>query len=86
MELIDIFGHSIQMHNNKPSSQMHMEHSPGKTTSWITNQTSMNLRKLKFISSIFSDHSAMRLDVNYKKKKKNCKKHKHMEKKQRVSK
>ena len=68
---------------------MHMEHSPGKTTSWITNQTSMNLIKLKFISSIFSDHSAMRLDADYKKerkKKKNCKKHKHMEIKQHVSK
>ena len=29
------------------------------------------------MSSIFSNHSAMRLDINYKKKK--CKKHKHME-------
>ena len=39
-------GHSIQM-KNTPSSQMHMEHSPGQTTSWVTNQTSVNLRKLK---------------------------------------
>ena len=29
------------------------------------------------MSSIFSNHSAMRLDINYKKK--NCKKHKDME-------
>ena len=35
------------------------------------------------ISSIFSNHNAMRLDINYKKKK-NCKKHKHMEIKQYV--
>ena len=34
-------GHSIQMQKNTPSSQLHMEHSPGQ------NQTSVNLRKLK---------------------------------------
>ena len=45
-------------------------------------------RKIEVISSIFSDHNSMRLDINYKKKerKKNCKKHKHMEIKQYVSK
>ena len=31
-------------------------------------------------SSIFSDHNAMRLEINYKKK--DCKKHKHVEAKQ----
>ena len=41
-------------------------------------------KKIKIISSIFSDHNAMRLDINYKKKK--CKKHKHMEIKQHISK
>ena len=40
--------------------------------------------KIEIISSIFSDHNAMRLDINYKKKK--CKKHKYMEIKQHVSK
>ena len=40
-------GHSIQMQKNTPSSQVHMKHSPGYTTSWVTNQTSVNLRKLK---------------------------------------
>ena len=46
-------GHSIQMNEkntfekNTPSSQMHMEDSPGQTTYWVTNQTSVNLRKLK---------------------------------------
>ena len=36
-------------------------------------------RKIEIISSIFSNHNAMRLDIDYKKKKKNCKKLKHME-------
>ena len=34
-------------------------------------------KKIEVVSGIFSDHNAMRLDINYKKK--NCKKHKHME-------
>ena len=38
-------GHSIQMQTT--TSQVHMEHSPGETTSWVTNQTSVNSRKLK---------------------------------------
>ena len=45
-----------------------------------------NLSKFKLIeimSGIFSDHNAMRLDINYKKK---TKKHKHMEIKQYISK
>ena len=42
-------------------------------------------KKIEIISSIFSDHNAIRLDINYKKKK-NCKKHKHIEIKQCVSK
>ena len=36
------------------------------------------LKKIKIISSILSDPNAMRIDINYKKKK-NCKKHKYME-------
>ena len=45
-----------------------------------------NLRKFKkteVVSRIFSDHKAMRLDINYKKN--NCKKQKHVEIKQHVS-
>ena len=43
-------------------------------------------KKNEIISSIFSNHNAMRLDINYKKKKtKNCKKHKHMGIKQHIS-
>ena len=41
-------------------------------------------KKIETISSTFSDHNAMKLDINYKKK--NCKKHKHMEITQHVSK
>ena len=43
-------------------------------------------KKIEIISSIFSEHNAIRLDINYKKRKKNCKKHKHMEIKQHISK
>ena len=39
-------------------------------------------KKIEIISSIFSDHNAMRLEINYKKKKKNSKKQKHVESKQ----
>ena len=35
--------------------------------------------KIEIISSIFSDHNIMRLDINYKKKKKNYNKHKYIE-------
>ena len=34
-------------------------------------------KKIEIVSHIFSDHNAMRLDINYKEKK--CRKHKHME-------
>ena len=34
-------------------------------------------KKIEIISSIFSNHNAMRLDINYKEE--NCKKHKHTE-------
>ena len=42
-------------------------------------------KKIEIISSIFSDHNTMRLNINYKKKK-TCKKHKHIEIKQYFSK
>ena len=37
-------------------------------------------KKIEIVSSIFSDHNTMRLDIDYRKK--NCKKYKHMEAKQ----
>ena len=41
-------------------------------------------KKIEIISSIFSDHKAMRLEVNYREKSR--KKHKHMEAKQYITK
>ena len=37
-------------------------------------------KKIEVVSSIFSDHNAMKLDINYRKK--ICEKYKHMEAKQ----
>ena len=42
-------------------------------------------KRIEIVSSIFSDHNAMRLDINYKENK-NCKKHKYMGIKQHISK
>ena len=42
-------------------------------------------KKIEIVSSIFSNHNAMRPDINYKKKE-TVKKHKHMEIKQYISK
>ena len=42
------------------------------------------LKKIEIVSSIFSDHNTMRLDIKIQEKK--CKKHKYMETKQHVSK
>ena len=42
------------------------------------------LKKIEIISSIFSDHNTTSEDINYKEK--NCKKHKHAEIKQHISK
>ena len=47
MDLIDIFRTFQPNAEETPSSQVHMEHSPGEIASWVTNQTSVNLRKLK---------------------------------------
>ena len=41
-------------------------------------------KKIEIVLSILFNHNAMRLDINYKEK--NCKKHKHMEIKQHISK
>ena len=43
----------IQKQQITLSSQVHTEHSPGQMTSWITNQTSVNLRKLKSYQASF---------------------------------
>ena len=59
------------------------------TFSWIDHilghkSNLSKFKKIEIISSIFSKHNAMRLDINDKKK--NSKKHKHVETKQHVSK
>ena len=47
----------------------------------LGHKTSLSkFQKIEIISSIFSNQNAVRLEINYKKK--NCKKHKHMETKQ----
>ena len=43
-----------------------MEHSPGQITSWVKNQAS-EFKKIEIVPSIFSDHNAMRLEINYRK-------------------
>ena len=45
--LSDIFRTFHPNAEDTPSSQVHIEHFPGLTTSWVTNQTSGNLRRLK---------------------------------------
>ena len=61
-------GHSIQMQKNTPSSQVHMEHFPGQTTSWGHKSNLSKFKKTEIISSILSDHNNIRLDINYQKK------------------
>ena len=51
MDLVFI-KHSIEMQNT-PSSQVHMEHSPGLIIRWATKQASVNLRKLKSYQTSF---------------------------------
>ena len=84
MDLIDIFR---TFHPN--TEEYTFFSSPHRTFSRIdqilgqkSNFSKFNIIEIE--SSILSDHNAMRLDVNYKKKK--CKKHKYMEIKQHISK
>ena len=56
------------MQKNTPSSQVHMEHSP--IDHILGHKSNLSkFKKVEIISSIFSNHNAMRLDINYKKKK-----------------
>ena len=61
-------GHSIQMQKSTPSSQVHMEHF-SRIENILDHKSNLNkFRKIEIISSIFCEHNAMRLDINYKKK------------------
>ena len=55
------------MQKNTPSSQVHMEHSIDHILGHKSNLS--KFKKTEVVSRIFSDHNAMRLDINYKKKK-----------------
>ena len=60
--------HSIQMQNT-PSSQVHREHV--SRIDILGHKSNLSkFKKVEIISSIFSDHNAKRLGINYKKKKK----------------
>ena len=82
-DLIDIFG------TFHPSSEEYTflsnAHGTFSRTDHILGHKSnlSKLKKIEIISGIFSDHNAMRLDSSYNLK--NCKKHKHMEIKQHIS-
>ena len=83
MDLIDIFR---TFHPNAEYPFLSSAHGTFSRIDCILGHKS-NLSKFKkteIVSSIFSNHNAMRLDINYKKK--NCKEHKHMDIKQHISK
>ena len=45
-----------------------METSPGKITSWAINLALVKSKKIEIFPSVFSDHNAVRLDLNYRRK------------------
>ena len=61
-------GHSIPSQKNTPSSQVHMEHSPGIDHILVHKSNLSKFKKTEILSSIFSNHNTMRLVINYKKK------------------
>ena len=75
MDLIDIFR---TFHPNAEEYTFSSAHGTFSRIDHILGHKSnlSKFKKIEIISSIFSDHNAMRLDINYKKK---TKKHKHME-------
>ena len=84
MELTDIFrtfhpnAEKYTIFSSGPGTFSRIDHILGDKSNLS------KFKKIEIISSIFSDHNAMTVDVNYKKK--NGKKHKHMEIKQHISK
>ena len=83
MDLIDIFRTFHPHEEEYTFSRAHgifsrIDHNLGHKSSLS------KFKKIETVSSIFSDYNTIRLDSNYKEK--NCKKHKHVEIKQHVSK
>ena len=84
MDLIDIFR---TFHPNAEEYTFSSAHGTFSRIDHILGHKSnlSKFKKIEIVSSLFSNHNAMRLDINYKKKK-NYKTHKHKEIKQHVSK
>ena len=77
-------GHSIQMQKNTYTFLSSAHGIFSRIDHILGHESNLSkFKKIKIISSIFSDHKPVRLDINYKKKK-NCKKHKHIEIKEHV--
>ena len=85
MELIDIFR---TFHQNAEEYTFSSAHGTFFRIDHILgHKSNLNkFKKIEIVSSFFPNHNALRLDINYKEKKKNCKKHEHMEIKQYISK
>ena len=79
MDLIDIF------RTFHPNAEEYTFFSTAHGTfSRIDHKSLSKFKKIKIIPRIFSDHNAIRLDINYRGK--NCQKHKLMEIKQYITK
>ena len=81
MDLFDIFR---TFHPNAEEYTFSSAHGTFSRIDHILDHKSnlIKFKKIEIISSIFSDHNARRLDINYKKK--NCKKQEHVEIKQHI--
>ena len=66
--LLISIGHFTPKQSTSSFSQVHTEPSPEQITSWAINLVLKNSKKVEIIPVIFSDHSAVRLDPNYRKK------------------
>ena len=64
MEQVDIFSIFYPK-----TSEVHTKHSQGYITSSVHKSSIGKFKKIEIISSMFSDHNAMRLDIDYKTKK-----------------
>ena len=76
MDLIDIFR---TFHPKAEYTSFSSAHGTFSRIDYIMGHKSnlSKFKKIEIVSGIFSDHNAMRLDINCKEK--NCKKHRHME-------
>ena len=81
MDLLDIFR---TFHPNAEENTSSAHGTFSRIDNILGHKSNLSIfKKIEVISNIFSNHNAMRLDINYKRK---YKKHKHMEIKQHVSK